>query len=75
MPIELLYSRHLLEKVTRGEVFPDLVRNCVFTGERELQQEPNKYRARKRFRRGTFVTVYLDRGEHYFVITAYWQDQ
>lgn len=72
--IYVSWSRHAADKVTSGELQEDLVLNTLFSGEKELDQEPDKYCARKRFRRGTLAVMYRQLFEEYFVITAYWEE-
>jgi len=72
--IEVLCSQHVEEKISSGEVHEELIANTLFTGERRLEQEPNKYLARKRFRKGTLAVVYKELFERLWVITAYWEE-
>ncbi len=71
--ISVRLSEHAFKKVVRGEAPADFIEKCLFTGDKERNNEPNKFKAQKRFRRGELVVVHKDAGEKFFVITACWK--
>ncbi len=46
--------------------------DCILTGRRKPDREPNKFKSRKKYRKGELIAVWKDSGEKCFVITAYW---
>jgi len=66
---EFLFSKHYREE---KDIDVELAIDCIHTGKRALDEEPNKFKARKKYRRGELVVVYREYDEYYFVITAFW---
>ena len=66
---EFVFSKHYKED---EDIDTGLAKDCVQTGQKELEEEPNKFKARKNFRKGELIVVYKDLGEYFFVITAFW---
>ena len=54
------------------DIDPLLVEDCIFTGKKFSEDEPRKWKATKKFRKGELVVVYREYETHYYVITAYW---
>ena len=63
------FSRHYSRE---KEIDTSLAIDCINTGRRELDEKPNKFKSRKKYRKGDLIVVWKDRGEKCFVITAYW---
>lgn len=66
------FSQHYQEDKT---IDTGLAISCVNTGKRELDQEPNKYKARKIYERGELIVIYRDLGDRIHVITAFWNQK
>lgn len=66
---EFVYSRHYTED---KEAEADFVIDCVHTGKKKLDAEPNKFKSVKSYCRGDLVVVYKEYDEYFFIITAFW---
>ncbi len=66
---EFTFSKHFKEE---RKVEIGLVENCVHTGRKELEEEPNKFIARKKYEKGELIVVYRDFEDRFFIITAFW---
>ncbi|HII54092.1 hypothetical protein COT30_04595 [Candidatus Micrarchaeota archaeon CG08_land_8_20_14_0_20_49_17] len=66
---EFLFSKHYQED---KDIDTELTINCIYTGKRMLDEEPNKFKSRKKYRCGELIVVYREYGDYYFVITAFW---
>lgn len=69
---DFLFSKHYKKDKKIDE---DLAINCVQTGQKEREPEPNKFTARQKYRKGELIVVYRDYGDYFFVITAFWNDR
>lgn len=49
--------------------------SCIHTGKKELEQELNKFKSTKEYRRGKLIVVYREYEEYFFVITAFWNER
>ena len=66
---ESLFSKHYRED---KEIDVELAIDCIHTGKKTLDEEPNKFKALKKYRRGELIVVYKEFDEYFFVITAFW---
>lgn len=66
---EFIFSRHYHED---KDIDVELAVDCIHTGKKELDEEPNKFKSRKTYRRGELIVIYREFEDRYFVITAYW---
>ncbi|MFH0973881.1 MAG: hypothetical protein V1817_03795 [Candidatus Micrarchaeota archaeon] len=66
---EFVFSKHYRED---KDIDVSLAVDCVHSGKKELEEKPNKFKARKNYRKGELIVVYKDCGEYFFVITAFW---
>ncbi len=66
---EFLFSKHYREE---KDIEVELAIDCINTGKKVLGEEPNKFKARKKYRRGELIAVYREYEDYYFVITAFW---
>ncbi len=66
---EFLFSKHYRED---KDIDVDLAIDCVHMGKRVLEEEPNKFKAQKKYRKGDLFVVFREYGDYYFVITAFW---
>ena len=66
------FSKHYRED---KDIDVDLSIDCVNTGRKTPDGEPNKFKSSKRYRRGELIVVYKDFGDYVFVITAYWNNR
>ncbi|PIO06518.1 hypothetical protein COT29_00605 [Candidatus Micrarchaeota archaeon CG08_land_8_20_14_0_20_59_11] len=64
-----IFSKHYRED---KDIDVDMARDCVNTGRKRLDGEPDKFKAIKKYRKGELVVVFRDDGECIFVITAFW---
>lgn len=66
---DFLFSKHYRED---KEIDSELAIDCIHTGTRELDDAPDKFKSRKKYKRGELIVVYREYEEYYFVITAFW---
>jgi len=66
---EFLFSKHYRED---KEIDVELAVDCIHTGKKELNKEPNKFKSIKKYRRGELIVIYREYEDYYFVITAFW---
>ncbi|MFH1752327.1 MAG: DUF4258 domain-containing protein [archaeon] len=66
---QFFFSKHYRKD---KEIDTDLTISCIETGKRVLNEKPNKYKSRKKYRKGELIVVWKNRGEKCFVVTAYW---
>ena len=66
---EFIFSKHYKED---KDIDVELATDCIHTGKKALEQEPNKFKSTKKYRAGELVTIYREYDGYYFVITAYW---
>ena len=45
--------------------------DCVCTGRKELNQEPNKYKSRKKYAKGELIVIWKDNRAEVFVIAVF----
>ncbi|NYZ78162.1 hypothetical protein H0N96_02050 [Candidatus Micrarchaeota archaeon] len=69
---EFLFSKHYRED---KEIDVELAVDCIHTGKKELNEEPNKFKSMKDYRRGKLIVIYREYEEYYFVVTAFWNVQ
>jgi|GEM_PF-1330616 len=69
---EFLFSKHYRED---KDIDIELAVDCVHTGKKVLDEEPNKFKSTKKYRRGELRVVYREYAEYYFIITAYWNNR
>ncbi|MBI5636040.1 hypothetical protein HY993_03715 [Candidatus Micrarchaeota archaeon] len=69
---EFVFSKHYRED---KDIDVELAVDCVNTGKKQFDEEPDKFKAVKKYRRGELITVYRDYGEYVFVITAFWNNR
>ncbi|MBI5035948.1 hypothetical protein HZC09_01265 [Candidatus Micrarchaeota archaeon] len=66
---EFLFSKHYEED---KDIDVDLAIDCVHTGKKSLDEEPNKFKSKKKYRKGELIIVYREYEDYFFVITAFW---
>ncbi len=66
---EFIFSKHYRED---KDIDVSLAVDCIHTGKKEPEEEPNKFKARKNYRKGELIVVFKDCGEYFFVVTAFW---
>ncbi|MBI3588193.1 DUF4258 domain-containing protein [Candidatus Micrarchaeota archaeon] len=66
---EFLFSKHYRED---KDIEVELAIECIHTGRRENEGEPNKFKSAKKYKRGELTAVYREYEDYFFVITAYW---
>jgi len=66
---EFIFSKHYKED---KDIDVELAMDCVHTGKKTLDQEPNKFKSEKKYRAGELAVIYREYEEYFFVITAYW---
>lgn len=66
---DFIFSRHYCED---KDIDTGLAVDCIHTGRKKLEQEPNKFKARKKYRTGELITIYKEFDEYFLVITAFW---
>ena len=66
---EFVFSKHYGED---KDIEVEIAVDCVHTGKRVLDGEPNKFKARKKYRKGELIVVYREYEDYFFVITAFW---
>ncbi len=66
---EFLFSKHYRED---KDLDTGLACDCIHTGKKELDEEPNKYKSTKKYRAGELIVIHREYDEYFFVITAYW---
>ena len=64
-----IFSKHYRED---KDIEKDLAKGCIHTGKKELDEAPNKYKSRKKYRKGELIVVYREYDDYFFVITAFW---
>ena len=69
---DFVFSKHYRED---KDVDVDLAADCVNTGGKKPDGEPNKFKSTKKYRRGELTVVHKDFGDYVFVITAYWNNR
>ena len=69
---EFVFSKHYEED---KDIDVELSVDCVNTGKKRLDEEPNKFKEVKKYRRGELIVVYRDYVEYVFVITAFWNNR
>lgn len=67
---EFIFSKHYKED---KNIDVELAADCVSTGKKELDAEPNKFRAVKKYRRGELKVIFRDCGDYFFVVSTSWQ--
>ena len=70
MKRRFFFSKHYREE---KDIEVSLAIDCINTGRKVLDKAPNKFKSIKKYRKGELVVVWKNRGEHCFVITAYWK--
>jgi len=65
-----LFSKHYRED---KDIDAELAKDCIQTGKKALDEEPNKFKSVKSYRKGELVAVYRDYEEYFFAITAFWK--
>ena len=71
MSKEFIFSIHYKKD---KKIEESLTMDCVHTGRKTLEQEPNKFKAVKRYEKGELITIYREYGDYFFVITAFWNN-
>ncbi len=66
---DFLFSKHYKED---KDIAVELAIDCIHTGKKIQDGEPNKFKSAKKYRKGELITIYREYDEYYFVITAFW---
>lgn len=66
---EFFFSKHYRQD---KEIDAELAIDCIHTGTKALDGEPNKFKSTKQLRRGRLVVVYRELENCVFIITAFW---
>ncbi len=66
---DFIFSKHYRED---KDIDVELTVDCIHTGKRSLEEEPNKFKSVKKFRRGELIAVFREYEDYFFVITAFW---
>lgn len=69
---DFLFSKHYRED---KEIETELAIDCVHTGKKELDEEPDKFKSRKKYDGRELIVVYREYEDYYFVITAFWNER
>ncbi len=68
---KFIFSRHYRED---KKIEESLAIDCTHTGRKELEEEPNKFKAVKRYEKGELIVIYREYDDYFFVITAFWNN-
>lgn len=69
VPREFSFSKHFDQD---KDVEADLVKDCIHTGRKENKREPQKFTARKKYKKGELIVVFKELEDRTFIITAFW---
>ncbi|MFH1247118.1 MAG: DUF4258 domain-containing protein [Candidatus Micrarchaeota archaeon] len=66
---EFVFSKHYKED---KKIDKELAKDCIQTGKKQLDEEPNKFKSVKKYRKGELIVIYREYVDYFFVITAFW---